>query len=301
VNSILLYTVPHKEALGHLFALYVFFTGLSAGSFFVSTLAYGFGQKQYRELSRPAIIVATLMLLIAPLFLLVHLGQPFRFWHLGLYFNLRSPITWGSFLLTTYPLFCLIYMYCIFKEMDIAARRWGLVGIPFAVAVHAYTGLILSFCHARPLWHSSMIPLLFLVSAVVSGTALMILVFFIWVRWKKEDCSTASENGRLLLSLGKILGWVLVLDIVMTAMEILSASVSGADTRRAVKELLTGELAFYFLGIEILLGKFVPLVLIFHPRFKRVWILLLACILIVIGILYMRLDLVHVGELIPLI
>ncbi len=301
MNSILIHNIPQKEALGPLFAIYVFFTGLSAGSFFVSTLAYGFGQKQYRALSLPAIITATLMLIIAPLFLLFHLGQPYRVLNLGLYLNLYSPITWGSFLLTSYPVFCAIYGFCIYQKWDVAARRWGMIGIPFAISVHAYTGFILSFCHARPLWHSSMVPLLFLVSAVVSGTALMILVFAGWCRWKGEDCSTNSENGSLLLSLGKILGWILVLDLLMTGIEILTASVSGAETREALRVLLTGELALYFVGIEILLGKLVPLVLLFHPRCKRVGILFLACILIVIGILFMRLDLLQVGEFLPLL
>ena len=65
--------------------------------------------------------------------------------------------------------------------------------------------------------------------------------------------------------------------------------------------LLTGELAPYFVGIEIILGKFVPLFILFHPRFRRVGPLLIASALIVLGILFMRLDLVHVGEMLPLL
>ena len=61
--------------------------------------------------------------------------------------------------------------------------------------------------------------------------------------------------------------------------------------------LLTGELAPYFVGIEIILGKIVPLFILFHPRLRRVGPLLVASVLIVLGILFMRLDLVHVGEM----
>lgn len=301
MNSILLYNVPHKESFGSLIALYIFFTGLSAGSFFLSTLSYGFGMKPYRALSRPAIVTATAMLLVAPLCLLVHVGQPLRFWHLFLFLNLSSPITWGSFLLTSYPLFCLLYMYCIFTEKERAARITGLVGIPFAVSVHAYTGFILSFCASRPMWNSSMIPLLFLVSAVVSGTALMILVYAGWCKWKGEEISSESENGRLLRSLGGILGWILVVDLLLTGIEILVASVSGEESRWAVKELISGELAFHFLGLEIVLGKLVPLPILFCSRFQKTGALLFVSALIVLGILFMRLDLVRVGELLPLL
>jgi tetrathionate reductase subunit C len=297
----LLYNVPHEDSFGAMIALYIFFTGLSAGSFFLSTLSYGFGRIQYRALSRPAIIMATLMLLVAPVFLLIHVGKPLRSWHLFLFVNPGSPISWGSFLLTTYPLFCLIYMACIFQEKEKAAKRWGLIGIPFAVSVHAYTGFILAFCPSRPLWHSSMIPLLFLVSAVVSGTALMILVFAAQCRWRGETIDAQGDRGRLLLSLGRILGWLLILDLLMTAIDLLVASVSGGEDRLGVEVLVTGELAPYFVGIEIILGKLVPLFILFHPRLQRVGPLLIASFLIIVGILFMRLNLVRVGELLPLL
>ncbi len=301
MNPVLLYNVPHEASFGVMIALYIFFTGLSAGSFFLSTLAYGFGRIQYRALSRPAIITATLMLVVAPMFLLLHVGKPLRSWHLFFFVNPGSPISWGSFLLTSYPLFCLIYMACIFQGKEKAARRWGLIGIPFAVSVHAYTGFILAFCPARPVWHSSMIPLLFLVSAVVSGTALMIVVFAAQCRWRGEAMDAAGEQGRLLLSLGGILRWLLVLDLLLTGMDLLVASTSGGVDRLGVEMLLTGALAPCFVGIEIILGKLVPLLILFHPRLQRVGPLVVASVLIILGILFMRLDLIRVGEILPLL
>lgn len=301
MKPMLLYNVPHEDSFGAMIALYIFFTGLSAGSFFLSTLSYGFGRIQYRALSRPAIITATLMLVVAPVFLLLHVGKPLRSWHLFLFVNPGSPITWGSFLLTSYPLFCLVYMACIFQEKEKAAKMWGLIGIPFAVSVHAYTGFILAFCPARALWHSSMIPLLFLVSAVVSGTALMILVFAALCKWRGEAMDVSGERGSLLKSLGRILGWLLILDLLLTGIDLLVASVAGGEDRFGVGVLLAGELAPYFLGIEVILGKLIPLFILFHPRLQRVGPLVIASFLIVLGILFMRLDLVRVGELLPLL
>ena len=110
-----------------------------------------------------------------------------------------------------------------------------------------------------------------------------------------------GERGRLLLSLGRILGWLLVLDLLMTGIDLLVASASGGEDRLGVGVLLAGELAPYFVGIEIILGKLVPLFILFHPRLQRVGPLLVASVLIVLGILFMRLDLVHVGEMLPLL
>lgn len=301
MKPVLLYNVPHEASFGAMIALYIFFTGLSAGSFLLSTLSYGFGQIRYRALSRPAIVTATLMLLVAPVFLLIHVGKPLRSWHLFFFLNPRSPITWGSFLLTSYPLFCLIYMYCIFQEKEKAAKRWGLIGIPFAVSVHVYTGFILAFCPARPLWHSWIVPLLFLVSAVVSGAALMILVFAALGKWRAEDLSPGGTRGAMLLSLGRILGWLLLFDLLLTGIHLWTARASGGPDAWGVGTLLTGELAPCFVGMEVILGKIVPLFLLFHPRFQREGPLLVASGLIVLGILFMRLDLVHVGEMLPLL
>jgi len=301
MNPLLLYTVPHEASFGAYIALYIFFTGLSAGSFFLSTLSYGFGLEQYRGLSRPGIVTAILMLVIAPVFLLVHVGQPFRSWHLFYFLNLRSPITWGSFLLTLYPISCLVYGYFIFRGDAKKARVLGLLGIPLAISVHAYTGFILSFCASRSIWHSSMMPVLFLVSAVASGTALMILVYAGWSFYQRKRFTIGLEGAEMVQSLGRILGWVLVLDLVLTGCEILVGAVSGGEKAMVTRLLLNGPFAFYFLGVEIVLGKLLPLVLIAVPRFRTVPAVLLASGLVVAGILFMRLDIVLVGEYYPLV
>jgi hypothetical protein len=57
----------------------------------------------------------------------------------------------------------------------------------------------------------------------------------------------------------------------------------------------------HFVGVEIVLGKLLPLPLLFAPRFRKPFFIFLASGLILLGILFMRLDLVAVGELAPLL
>ena len=99
----LLYTVPQQEAFGLSIAIYFYLTGLSAGSFIISTLAYGFGFEKYKPVGKVGVVLATLLLVAAPMFLLLHSGRPLRAWHLFVYIHGTSPISWGSFLLTLYP------------------------------------------------------------------------------------------------------------------------------------------------------------------------------------------------------
>jgi len=133
------------------------------------------------------VVIATLLLVAAPMFLLLHSGRPLRAWHLFVYLNGTSPISWGSFLLTIYPINCVIYGYFMFKGNAKLTKIFGRIGIPLALMVHGYTGFILSFAKAHVLWRSSMMPILFLTSALVSGVAMMILVTIVKDKFFSES------------------------------------------------------------------------------------------------------------------
>src|SRR3972149_6201191 len=174
-----IYNIEHEMPLGVPIATYFYITGLSAGSFIISTFAYGFGMTKFKPLGKIGVIMATLLLVIAPMILLIDLEQPLRFWHLILYLRITSPITWGTFLLTLYPLNCMIYGYFMFKGDMRRTKIFGLLGIPLALLVHGYTGFILALGKARALWNTALMPSYFLPSAMGSGIALMILVVMV--------------------------------------------------------------------------------------------------------------------------
>ena len=294
----LLYTIYNGETFGIMIATYFYLTGLSAGSFILSTLAYGFGIERYKPLGKIGVILATLLLVIAPLFLLLHVGKPFRSWELFVYLNPSSPITWGSYLLTLYPINCIIYGFFMFRGNLKLTKIFGFIGIPLAISVHGYTGFILSFGKARILWNSPIMPLLFLVSAMVSGIALMILVCVI----KDKYFSKEKEIKKaLVFDLAGILGWVIVFDLFLVMCDVSVLFVSHREAFAVGNLLLTGAFSFWFVGVETLLGKIIPLVIIFYPRTRTVTALIFACILVVVGIYAMRCNVVIGGEFLPLL
>jgi tetrathionate reductase subunit C len=295
----LLYDIHNGETFGTLIAIYFYLTGLSAGSFIISTLSYGFGFERFKPLGKIGVVIATLLLMAAPMFLLAHSGQKLRVWHLFVYLRFSSPITWGSFLLMLYPLNCIIYGFFMFKGRKRLTRIFGLIGIPLALMVHGYTGFILAFGKARPLWNSSMMPLLFLVSAMVSGIAMMIIVSIIRDRFFTKE---HRINMDILSALAKMLGWCLVLDLFMTATEMVVHEISHLGAQEGVALLVTGSFAGLFLVLENLVGKVIPMAVMLSPRTRRmVPLLLLASILVMIGIYTMRYNVVVGGEYIPLL
>jgi len=294
----LLYNVSNGETFGIMIATYFYLTGLSAGSFILSTLAYGFGIERYKPLGKVGVVLATVLLVLAPLFLLFHVGKPFRSWELFVYLNPTSPITWGSYLLTLYPLNCIIYGFFMFRGNAKLTRIFGFIGIPLAICVHGYTGFILSFGKARILWNSPIMPLIFLVSAMVSGIALMVLVCAIKDRYFSKEKEIKKE---LIFDLAGILGWAIVFDLFLVICDVSVLFVSHREAFAVGNLLLTGAFSFWFVGVETLLGKIIPLVIIFYPRTRTVPALIFACILVVIGIYAMRCNVVIGGEFLPLL
>lgn len=298
IETQVLYNIMQQEAFGLNIAIYFYLTGLSAGSFILSTLAYGFGMNQYKPLGKIGVILATILLIIAPLFLLLHIGVPHRAWHLFVYLNFESPITWGSFLLILYPINCIIYAYFMFKENLRLTKIFGFIGIPLAISVHGYTGFILAFGKARALWNTALMPILFLVSAIVSGIALMIIVSAIIERFFTKE---KKINKGLILNLGRLLAWIIVFDLFLVGCDLLVLSISHTDAQAAAHLLLRGELSTHFLLIENLFGKIIPFILLVTPKFKKIPWIIIASALVVIGIFFMRYVVVVGGEFVPLI
>jgi Ni/Fe-hydrogenase subunit HybB-like protein len=141
-------------------------------------------------------------------------------------------------------------------------------------------------------------PPIFLVSAMVSGLAMMILVVIIkdYVLQKNKE-----QNPALVYDLAKLLAASIVLDLLLIGIDLTVLLTSHTEAYKAAVMLLTGEFSLPFLGIEVLLGALIPLILILSPFTKR-WIpaLALASVLVMIGILAMRYIMVVGGLSIPL-
>lgn len=293
-----IYNVEHEMPLGIPIATYFYLTGLSAGSFIISTMAYGFGMAKFKPLGKIGVVMATCLLMIAPMILLIDLEQPLRFWHLILYLRITSPITWGTFLLTLYPMNCVVYGYFMFKGDLKRTKFFGLLGIPLALLVHGYTGFILALGKARVLWNTAIMPPIFLVSAMVSGLALMILVVIV-----KDFIIQKGKNPNrdLIYALGKFLVASIVLDLILIGIDLSVLLTSTTEAYKAALMLLNGQFSFLFLGVELAAGAIIPLLLFLSP-FTKHWIpaYAVASVLVMIGIFAMRCIMVIGGLTLPL-
>ncbi|MHB1391189.1 MAG: NrfD/PsrC family molybdoenzyme membrane anchor subunit [Thermoleophilia bacterium] len=298
-----IYSVQHQLPLIIYIGQYFFFTGLSAGSFVISVIATLLGRKEFKPIGKITALLAPILLIIAPLNLILDLEQPLRFWHLFLFLNWTSPITYGSFLLTTYPIMGVIYAVMVYTNRQTAAKILGITGIPLAISVHGYTGFILALAKARSLWNTAAMPTIFLISAMVSGIGLVVIIAAI--RWKWFDKEAGEEqraqDKKLILQLAQFMAYVIMLDLFLILSDILVLLTAHADAYEAGMLILTGNFAPLFLGVELFLGSFIPMILVLGPKMRNsLTAAVVASILVNIGVYAMRFVMVIGGQSVPL-
>jgi len=295
MDASVLFNVPHEVPWKIYIPLYFYFTGLSAGSFILSTLSTVFGIKRFKPMALPAAIISFLLLLLAPACLILDLHQPLRFWHTLVpeYFNNTSALSYGSWLLTAYPIANLIYIYFIFVKNDRVTRVLGMITVPLAIFVHAYTGFAFALVRARAWWHSALMPGFFLTSALLSGIALLLVVALIIDQYRKEKLDPELFKSLRLMMIG-----ILLTDLFWNGCFWLTLLVSTADGYASV--MLAFHEKLYLWG-EIISGMLVPLMILLLPwtRRRRAW-LCVASILIIGGVFLMRYSVVFIGFDVPL-
>src|SRR5512146_619396 len=178
-------------------AMYFFVGGISAGAYFIGSLAELFGGERYRVLSRTAYYVAFPLILLTPPLLILDLGRPARFWHLLLdarsgapVFNVQSPLSVGSWALLVFGAMALLsFLDNLVAEGRIRSAPWAqvysgwprkayaAVGSAAGFFVAGYTGVVLDVT-ARPLWAAAdpLLGALFIASAASTGAAAIALV-----------------------------------------------------------------------------------------------------------------------------
>lgn len=282
-------------------AFYIFFVGNSAGAFLLSTLIYVFRMKHLEEVGRQALLVAILSMGLAGVFILLDLGRGERFWHVLKFWNTTSVLAWEVRFYVLYVALLVAELYLSIRQEEGSYEKWlqilGAIGIPLAIfGVHGGTGALFAVIKARPYWNTALLPVVFVVSALVSGIALLILLYVLGA--KERGC---SPNLELIKSLSRLMAGFLLTDIGLQLFEMLVAVYSLKPEELSVLGLMVrGNLAWVFWMVQILAGTLVPLFLIFYPPLgNSLQALVVAAGLVLAGILGVRFNIVLPSLLVP--
>ena len=213
--------------------------------------------------------------------------------------HLTSPLVWDMLVLTTYMVIGAIDLYLLSRPVvsERAMRRMAMITLPVAVLVHSVTAWIFGLMVARPFWNTPLLAPMFISSALVSGTALVILVALVARRWT----SLTFADG-MLSSLGQLMLWFIAADAFLLAAEILTTLLSGSPEHvHQLQVVLTGRLAPVFWA-EVVLGVVVPFVLLSQHHLRtRPAVLATASVLAVVGVFFKRINILLSSEFEPLV
>jgi len=276
--------------------------GVSYGGAVISAVLRLTGASWRAPLSRLAEGTAVVTVLIGGALIFPHLGRPERTWELVTRPNFSSPVFWDFVAISTYTIGSIIFFILpLFPDMAIlhrthrqqigrrarlyaaVSRGWagtprqrsvlsGALGltaimiIPLAVSVHSVLSWAFSLV-SRPWWHESIWAPYFVVAALYSGVALVILVVAGFRRaYHLERFITERHFVRLGFILAAFAGAYLYL----TFADILpDAYVGERDTTAVFQLLLIGRFAPYFWTFVVAAGL-LPLLLVAIPRTRTV-------------------------------
>lgn len=271
--------------------LYPYITGLVAGAFIVSSLYHVFGRDEFKPVSRFALLTSLAFMLCATLPLLNHLGHPERAMNILITPNFTSAMAGFGILYSVYLTILIFEVWLVFRPdlIENAKRSRGIkqmfykvlvlgvynvspeslefdrkitkvlsaIGIPAACMLHGYVGFLFGAIKANPWWSTPLMPIIFLFSAVVSGMALLIILYQLIMKfsgWKIEDTCISA--------LARWLWLFLIMTITLELLEIITLAYKQADEWEVIRPLLANQLSFSFITVQMVIGALIPFILL---------------------------------------
>ncbi len=184
-------------------SVYIYFVGMSAGAFLLSTAVYVFKIQRLEPIGKLSLLVALATLAGALVTIFMDLGRPFRFWKVYASPSATSMMTLMIWLYTSYIVLLVVQIRLAMRADLVAASGrpgWfaavarllagkeaptparlekdrhllgiiGIVGIPLTLSFSGGVGALFGVVGARPYWNSALMPLLFISGALASGAA----------------------------------------------------------------------------------------------------------------------------------
>ncbi|MFK5882484.1 MAG: polysulfide reductase NrfD [Sulfurospirillum sp.] len=288
------YGVTREHPWGLMIAMYIFFVVSSTGLCIMSAIGHVFEVKVLEPFAKRAIHGALVTLLSGFVVIFLEIGHPLKM----MIYNTISPgltsAIWGmGVLYSLYLIFIVIEFFFLLRLDHKWAKRFGIFGLVVGVAAHSNLGAVFGFLVARPVANGIYYPLYFILSAMVTGCYLIFLMYGF-----KYKLDFPPEMQKTLIAMGKILGLLLAILLFFEIWRMLTAIYGGMYDRAATAMHILKSSPF-LIG-EILLGILIPFAVILFSNAKAIKTMVFASFGGMIGIFFMRYDLVHDTQLFPM-
>jgi Ni/Fe-hydrogenase subunit HybB-like protein len=179
-----------------------------------------------------------------------------------------------------------------------ASKFITVIGIPSAFLLHGYVGFIFGSVKANPWWSSVLMPIVFLMSAIVSGIAMVIIVYTVLslVRNEKLDMRCLEKVGLFLLV-------AIIVDFALEALDYIHRMYQAEESIEILGELISSKLFTSMVVLQVLVGMMLPLAILIVARIQRLndqmrqLMYFVSALLLQVGIFGMRWNVVVGGQL----
>jgi len=312
--------------------LYPYITGIVAGAFIVSSFYHVFHIKALKPVARFSLVFAFAFLTCATLPLLNHLGHPERAFNMMFTPNPSSAMAGFGYIYSAYTILLILEILFIYRPTlvtlgngttgfrqklyrvlaigsdNLSDRAMNLdhkiiaflagIGIPMACILHGYVGFIFGGVKANPLWATPLMPVIFLLSACVSGIAGIIVTYMVIMKIKKRPVDMACLHTCIMYLWG-----FFILDFVFEMLEVFSHSYMATHHWDTLHELLWGPLYTSYWVLQVGIFSVIPfLVLAWMSLFRlgeklERFLAPVISVMILFQVLLMRWNVVIGGQL----
>jgi Ni/Fe-hydrogenase subunit HybB-like protein len=335
LNAVQGYMYPNEVELqwSILIVLYPFTTGLVAGAFILASLERVFNVEAVKPTYRLALLTALAFLLVAPLPLQLHLGHPERSFEMYLTPHTSSAMAMFGFIYLWYLMAVLLLeiwldyrkeivlksrsetglMRLLYKVLSLGVDNISersleiddkvgkfitVVGIPSAFLLHGYVGFIFGSIKANPWWSTPVMPIVFLFSAIVSGIAVVLLMYMIvsWFKGMEIDMRCVDTTARYLL-------YAFLIDFSLEMLDLIHRIYEADESFKSLDFMARTQLFTSQILIQIIFGTLVPISilalvqLVKMSDMARKGLYALSACLTLMGIFAMRWNVVIGGQL----
>ena len=316
-----------------LIVLYPYITGLVAGAFILASLERVFHVEAVKPTYRLALLTALAFLLVAPMPLQLHLGHPERSFEMYLTPHRTSAMAMFGFVYLWYLMAVLVLEIWLDFRRDIVLlsrsttglRRlvykaltlgsdnispgalalddrvgWiiTVIGIPSAFLLHGYVGFIFGSIKANPWWSTPLMPVVFLFSAMVSGIAVVMVIYMATSRIRGTPI-----DMRCVDTIARYLFYTFIVDFSLEMLDLIHRIYESDESFRSLDFMVHTKLYFSQIVLQIFFGTVTPILLLALTQVIRLSdvvrkrIYAVAGSLTLIGILAMRWNVVIGGQL----
>lgn len=269
--------------------------GLAAGGFVICASVYIFNLKDFKPIARSTVLTAFLGYLLVVGALMFDLGKPWNIWHPIIMWNPHSvmfEVGWCVMLYTT--VLFLEFLPLIFERFRLQKPLRILRSITVPIVI---VGVLLSTLHQsslgtlyvivpdklHPLWYSGILPVLFFISAISAGIAMVIFESFLSSRAFKKELEFS-----LLIRLSRVIVVVLGILLVLRFQDL--------SSRHALSFIFDGSRESIFFLMEVGLGAIIPIIIFLIPKVRNnTGGLYLGAVLVLLGFVMNRLNVAVTG------